>query len=100
MDIEKQGQFKLDDFTAHVGTEFMIHSASGQVVVELIEAKPFAVPGQFSLLFHDRNASVQSCLPQSLYTFTHEQLYEQMYFIVPVGPDSTGKGILYEAVFS
>ena len=100
--MTEPNQFTLAEFSPHVGTTFNIRlSSDNSVDVKLVEAEVGASnPDQFSLLFHDPNASVASHLRQSIYPFAHEQLGELEIFIVPVGPDSEGKGVLYEAVFS
>ena len=93
--------FDLEEFSPHVGSEFTIHTESGDVKVTLVEATEVGTsPGQYSLLFLDSNATVQSHLPQSIYSLTHEQLGDREMFLVPVGPGSSGPGILYEACFT
>ena len=92
--------FNLDDFTPHVGSGFTIRTASGDVEVTLVDATEISTPGQYSLLFHDAKSTVADHLPQSIYLFIHDELGERDIFIVPVGPDSSGTGISYEAIFT
>ena len=93
--------FNVDEFSSQIGTNFVIRSESGDRSVELVEAgetRPGS--GQYSLVFRDCEATAESYLPQSIYPFLHEQLGERQIFIVPIGPDSSGPGILYEAVYA
>ena len=84
----------LAEFSPHVGTTFTIQvESSDSVDVQLVEADSIgSVAGQFSLLFHDANASVASHLPQSTYSLAHQQLGELELFLVPVGPGSGRQG--------
>ena len=94
--------YHAERFSPHVGTDFTVRLETGASLdVELKEVtENAAVPGQYSLIFHDPQATVEAHLPQAVYSFAHDQLGEIDIFIVPVGPDTSGTGILYEAVFS
>ena len=73
---------ELGTFSKHLGDEFQIH-VGGQVrAVKLIEAEGAesqgAAPAQsaksFSLLFHDRVATLRSYVSQGIYHFDHPEL--------------------------
>ncbi|MEO8493743.1 MAG: hypothetical protein ABI614_01630 [Planctomycetota bacterium] len=99
---------ELGTFSKHLGDEFHIQ-LSGQVrAVKLIEAEAAesqgAAPAQsaksFSLLFHDRAATVRSFVLQGIYRFDHPELGTLELFMVPVGPDKQGQGICYQVIFN
>ena len=103
--------YQLGTFSAHVGDKFTIQAAGAVLcAVELVEAnsrggseergEAAAKARNFSLLFHDPDATVASHLPQAIYEFRHDSLGTLNLFIVPIGPGSGGTGIAYEAVFT
>ena len=103
-------RFALSMFSKHVGEYFQIRPESGEsITVELIEAtgrgssgggESAPDTGSFSLLFYDPTATDQAYLHQASYAFEHQALGPIEIFVVPIGPDSEGKGMRYEAIFT
>ena len=84
-------------FSACVGERFRLIEDGGEIVAELVEAKPLGkVPDRpFTLLFRVPDGPL---LPQRTYPFEHENLGHFELFIVPVGSDDVG--MRYEAIFT
>ena len=83
-------------------------TADPPLVLELIRCveTPYGDPDQwraavsripFSLTFAARRAAV---VPQQIFRVAHPELGEFDLFLVPLGPESSGEGMRYEAVFS
>lgn len=90
---------KLESFSPHLNTKFLIHSAPERTVeVELIEVLDLeSTPRQeqFSIVFRGpRDQGLQ----QGIYRFEHEEIGAFEIFIVPF--KRVEGSILYEAVFN
>ena len=104
--MAERTQFTLAMFSPHVGDAFRCQGQSGEdCQLQLVEATgrdgpEGAEPEQFSLVFFDPDASVDSYLPQAIYPLEHQTLGSLSIFIVPIGPDPQRNGMRYEAVFT
>jgi hypothetical protein len=87
------------DFREHLGSQFEL--PDGPFQSELVEVNDLEGSGglrePFSLIF--RGPSDQT-LPQGTHRVEHKRLGSLEIFLVPVGPDDDGDGMLYEAVFA
>jgi len=99
--------FTPDSFQEHVGSRFRLQ-IEGQEPLELelfeisrYEDNPdYAARKQpFSLLFL---GPARPILPQGIYPVEHPGVGRMEIFLVPIGPDPTGKqkGMRYEAAFN
>ena len=99
-------QLGFEDFSRYVHDTFILEMGDGDAVeLELAEvAKLGRAPAEgdtwrqaFSVIFYGPDAPM---LSQQIYTVTHAgALGTLALFLVPVGPDSTGR-LRYEAVFT
>lgn len=100
------GRLNIEDFTPHVGTAFTVPNVPPEhrpYAIELTSAEPIAVvegapkTDPFSLVF-EGTAALQ--LPQGVYDFEHDALGVVSIFIVPLGPQSPGGPMRYQAIFN
>ena len=100
------GRLNIEDFTPHVGTPFTVPNVPPEqrpYAIELTSAEPIAVAegapktDPFSLVFE---GPATPFLPQGVYDFEHEVLGMVSIFIVPLGPQSPGGPMRYEAIFN
>ncbi len=101
----------IDTFAAHLGEIFRLRVPAEQALdLELAEVTRLsertaakAADGTpkrepFSLVFR---GPADVIAPQRIYPIEHDAIGSLDMFLVPLGPDPTGKaGILYEAVFT
>ena len=89
----------IDDFAAHLGTDFEMRVADGVVPLKLVKADPAGNSGRaggaFSLIFVAPKGPGH---PQAVYPVSHPALGTMEVFLVPVGPESGGNG--YQAIFT
>ena len=90
-------------FEPHVGTDFSIEVGGGveiQMVLDSVRRQAPRSHGDrtepFSLLF---SGPTGAPLPQATHTLKHPELGALAIFLVPIGPDETGRQ-RYEAVFN
>ena len=90
-------------FEPHVGTSFSVQVGDGveiQMVLDSVQRQAPRSHGDrtepFSLLF---SGPPSAPLPQTTYTLKHPELGALAIFLVPIGPDETGRQ-RYEAVFN
>lgn len=102
-------KYRLSMFAGCVGESFQVGDGSGVPrQLELLEATGRSGGAaaasedtvNFSLVFHDRNASPDAHLPQATYRLDHYALGPIELFIVPIGVGKDGVGIRYEAIFA
>ena len=108
--MTQQGPYRLDQFSGFVGETYGILYGDGQTLtVELLEAvsrdpnkdaDPSDPVTVFSLLFRDPDGSVEAFLPQGTYPIEHHSVQDLAVFVVPLGPDNNGAGMLYEVIFN
>ena len=88
-------------FAKYLRTAFQVRtSESDRAPLELIEVHDLNYSPkleQFSLIFV---GALTPALPQRLYDMEHEHLGSLQLFLVPLGPDSEGKRMRYEAAFN
>ncbi|MFL6197051.1 MAG: DUF6916 family protein [Thermoanaerobaculia bacterium] len=90
-------------FEAQLGTVFHIHSGdAGPLGVKLHEVKrherhPGPRSEPFSVYFL---GALRPILLQGIYRVEHAAMGTMEIFLVPVGPDPKGQGMVYEAVFN
>ena len=90
-------------FEQHVGTEFAIDLGGGTVIQTLLDS----VHRQATRSHGDRTEPFSltfvgprdTPLPQATYSLEHSDLGSLDIFLVPIGPDASGKP-RYEAVFN
>jgi hypothetical protein len=91
-----------DTFEPHIGTDFSIEVGDGVVttVLDSVQRHGQRSHGNrtepFALVFLGPSGSP---LPQATYSLAHSELGELAIFLVPIGPDDTGRH-RYEAVFN
>ena len=90
-------------FEPHVGSTFSVQLENGvevQTVLDTVQRQAPRSHGDrtepFSLLF---SGPPGTPLPQATYTVAHPELGVMAIFLVPIGPDETGRQ-RYEAVFN
>jgi hypothetical protein len=90
---------KIDDFVAHLDTDFEMQVAGVVVPLKLVKIDPAGNSGRaggaFSLIFV---APIGSAHKQAMYPVRHPVLGNLEIFLVPVGPQSGGLG--YQAIFT
>ncbi len=92
-----------ESFEAHQGTPFRIEHG-GEAPLELVlrtvrrlEPHPGPRVQPFSVYFQGPPGPL---LPQRTYRIAHDGMGTLELFLVPLGPDPKGGGMLYEAVFN
>lgn len=95
--------YTLDTFAPHVGTSFNVRQVEGGFAIRLADAYRSKVfEGQprdepFTLVF---TSPPGPHLPQGLFNLEHDELGEVEIFLVPIGPETAGGDMRYEAIFN
>jgi hypothetical protein len=95
---------RLSDFAGWIGTEFRAgDDGGGAIALELVEAKALTPrpgaprPEPFSLIFR---GPPDRPLDQRIRHLEHDGLGRLDLFLVPIGPESDGRGPYYQAIFN
>ena len=100
------GRLNIEDFTPHVGTAFTVPNVPPEqrpYAIELASAEPIPLAegapktDPFRLIFE---GPATPYLPQGVYDFEHDGLGVVGIFIVPLGSESPGGPMRYEAIFN
>jgi hypothetical protein len=92
-----------ESFEAHQGTPFRVDSGEGAFLelvlqqVRRLEPHPGPRAQPFSVYFLGPRSPV---LRQRIFKVAHDGMGTFEIFLVPIGPDPKGGGMLYEAVFN
>ena len=91
-----------EHFTGLLNAKFRIQGGAPDVELELIEAMNLGTGRRsrrdpFSLIFRGPGKVV---FPQRIYRLHGDSLGTLEIFLVPIGPDGDGAGMLYEAIFA
>lgn len=103
MSEPKLETLSADEFRKELGKTFRIHADDSTVDAKLVEVsdvkshtrRPDRAP--FSVLFE---GPPDRPLPQRMYTLENDGMGEIVLFLVTLGPDADGNGMIYEAVFT
>ena len=89
----------ISDFSPHLGSQFDVQTAGGQIAMTLSRVDPAGESGRkggaFSLIF---SAPSGPWLAQSIYPVRHPTLGTMEIFLVPTGPLGASNG--YQAIFT
>lgn len=101
-------ELTLETFRPHQGSTFQLMvNEEPALELELAEVEDLSKPGRtvggrvrsdpFSLVFQ---GPLDPMANQQIHDLKHAQLGHLQIFLVPIGPDSTGQKLCYQAIFN